>query len=172
MEQPENEALEIVENEVKEEVKVSEPSYLLYYSVLNFDSPGLDLFGIFQKSQKNNQRDGITGALIHQDGKFMGYLEGEKEILEATFRRISRDPRHQFLKILVSGKRKTRFFDGWRTFWKPLTDQDYKDLRAINNDPDFNPEAFISKAKNSIIGELMCSFYECSGLNFEKFWNG
>lgn len=42
----------------------------------------------------NNQRDGVTGALICDEHWFVQTLEGTEAVISATFERILRDPRH------------------------------------------------------------------------------
>ncbi|MGY6560711.1 MAG: BLUF domain-containing protein [Luteibaculaceae bacterium] len=151
-----------------------EPStihYLLYYSVLHTDSTDEDLEDIFNRSIRNNIRNQITGVMIYQDGKFMSLLEGEKEALESTFNRISKDDRHQFLKILVSGKHQKRLYEHWRAFWNPLTNQDLYDISRLNNLENFVPQDYLMQADKTFVRELLRDFYENKGLDFAAFWS-
>jgi hypothetical protein len=54
-------------------------------------------------SADNNQRDGITGALLFKEGTFMQVLEGDEAVVCRTFARIASDPRHQGLITLLRG---------------------------------------------------------------------
>lgn len=49
----------------------------------------------------NNRRDGITGALIHDDRWFAQVLEGDEAAVSATFERILRDPRHRDVSLVT-----------------------------------------------------------------------
>ena len=49
----------------------------------------------------NNQRDGITGALIYDDQWFAQVLEGDEGAVSATFERILRDPRHRDVSLVT-----------------------------------------------------------------------
>jgi hypothetical protein len=151
-------------------IENKEVNYLLYYSVLNTDVPQERIDEIFQKSFNNNQENGLTGALIFQNNKFMGYIEGDRDKLENTFKRISRDDRHQFLKILVSGKHKEPLFSEWRSFWKPTDERCIDDMRALNLDENFEPHSYIMALKRNFIRELLLAFYENKSLEFENFW--
>jgi hypothetical protein len=56
---------------------------------------------ILAASQINNQRDGITGAMIHDACWFAQELEGCESALSVTFERILRDPRHREVSLVT-----------------------------------------------------------------------
>ena len=49
---------------------------------------------IIAVSQRNNQRDAITGYLIFDKVWFLQILEGERDKIFSTYQRIQKDPRH------------------------------------------------------------------------------
>jgi len=71
--------------------------------------PGL----ILSASRRNNARARITGALWFDGKRFLQALEGEDEMVDATFRRIQADPRHRALVVLSSREIATREFGEW-----------------------------------------------------------
>ncbi len=68
---------------------------------------------LLRRAKINNGRDGITGILIHDRRRYLQYLEGDEARVEATFARISIDPRHQAIIRLHSGTISGRQFPEW-----------------------------------------------------------
>jgi len=68
---------------------------LIYTSTSPKLLTGHDLENILSVSRRNNLRDGITGLLIYHEGSFLQVLEGPDAKIEASFERISSDPRHK-----------------------------------------------------------------------------
>ncbi|HSW20044.1 MAG TPA: BLUF domain-containing protein [Ramlibacter sp.] len=49
---------------------------------------------------RNNERLGITTALLHQSGWFIQWKEGPVDALQAVMRRVAGDPRHTGMRIV------------------------------------------------------------------------
>jgi hypothetical protein len=58
------------------------------------------LNGIMDRAYRNNQRDGITGALLFDTLWFVQILEGEREMVSMTLRRIMADERHDAVTVM------------------------------------------------------------------------
>ena len=72
-----------------------------------------ELVEILRVSQRNNAAVGVTGALLYTDGNVMQVLEGPAPAVEATYARITRDPRHRSVLRLVRGEVAERSFPDW-----------------------------------------------------------
>lgn len=72
-----------------------------------------ELERILAVSRRNNERDGITGALLHGSGYFAQALEGGLSVLEQTFERIQCDARHGEVVILHCMQVPQRAFSRW-----------------------------------------------------------
>ena len=83
-----------------------------------FDSSILDNILLF--SRRNNDRDGITGALICRHEIYLQFLEGTKDKIDALFNRISVDDRHLEVSLLLSEDCTGRLFPGWSMKHAPL----------------------------------------------------
>jgi hypothetical protein len=57
---------------------------------------------ILMSSRRNNIEAQVTGALLATDKCFAQVLEGEQEAVEETYGRITRDPRHQNIVLLLT----------------------------------------------------------------------
>jgi len=71
------------------------------------------LAGILAVSRRNNERDGLTGMLIYQDGVFVQYIEGALQPIEAAKARILEDPRHKGVIRMTERLAPVRYFPNW-----------------------------------------------------------
>src|SRR3954469_19699016 len=71
------------------------------------------LNSIMDASNRNNERDGITGALLFDTLWFVQILEGEREKISATLRRILRDQRHDEVTVMDCRPVDHRQFSKW-----------------------------------------------------------
>ena len=79
--------------------------------------PGAALYGevqaILATSRRNNQRAGVTGALLFTEHAFVQALEGPARAVEETFERIQLDPRHADVTVLEAAPVQERRFGTW-----------------------------------------------------------
>lgn len=83
-----------------------------------------DADDLLSRAKKNNDRNGITGILIHDRRRYLQYLEGDEAKVEETFGRISIDQRHQAVIRLKSGTISRRQFPGWAMASKLVADDE------------------------------------------------
>ena len=80
---------------------------LIYTSrPFGFDANTLD--DILLGARRNNERDGITGALVCRADLYVQMLEGERAAVTATFGRILRDERHVEVTLIWYGDTPSR----------------------------------------------------------------
>ncbi|PPD28221.1 MAG: blue light sensor protein [Hyphomicrobium sp.] len=89
------------------------PLKQLVYASRPFGFDDLALRGILALARRNNERDGITGALVCREDLYLQLLEGRHDRVEAALKRIAVDDRHTDLKVLISGDVTERLFPGW-----------------------------------------------------------
>lgn len=82
-----------------------------------------ELLEILRTSRRNNERDGITGLLLYENGNFMQVLEGERAAVEQTWNRIVADPRHRNVTRLMRSEIEHRLFGEWSMA--------FRDMRAV-----------------------------------------
>jgi len=73
----------------------------------------LNLVAILGESQRNNARDGVTGALAAHGDRFIQVLEGSTGALDRLMRRLLEDARHRDLVVLERTPIAERMFDRW-----------------------------------------------------------
>jgi hypothetical protein len=69
---------------------------------------------LLQGARRFNEQMGVTGALMHDDGSFLQYLEGEPEALGRVMHRVYADPMHRNVTVLMTGTLHERGFPDWR----------------------------------------------------------
>lgn len=85
---------------------------LIYVSrPFGFDEATLD--DILLVARSRNPAAGLTGALICRRDLFMQMLEGPREAVTATFRRILNDDRHIEVTLVHAGATEARLFPNW-----------------------------------------------------------
>lgn len=76
------------------------------------DSIG-NLAVILAESQRNNDRDGLTGALAAHRDRYIQVIEGSAQTLDALLRRLETDARHRDIILLGREPIQTRVFGRW-----------------------------------------------------------
>ncbi len=88
-------------------------SQLIYVSKRTKSLSGALLESIVRDSEVRNARLGVTGVLLCCGEHVMQLLEGEPEVIEPLFVRISADPRHAAVERLLSKPVRKRMFPEW-----------------------------------------------------------
>jgi hypothetical protein len=90
---------------------------LIYYSknTLEADDRGQlqNLRDILSTARARNGADGVTGYLIFDKQCFIQILEGEEDIVKATYHRIGMDRRHAKVTLVEVRPIKMRLFADW-----------------------------------------------------------
>jgi Sensors of blue-light using FAD len=72
-----------------------------------------DLEDLLESARESNAEAGINGALVYVDGYFLQVLEGKAEDVHELMARISRDVRHQTVRVLKQGPVPAAVFSDW-----------------------------------------------------------
>jgi hypothetical protein len=85
---------------------------LIYFSrPYDYDAATLD--DILGVGRKHNRRRGITGALLCRSDIYIQMLEGPRETVTHTLRRILDDERHSDVVLVSCTEAAERLFPGW-----------------------------------------------------------
>lgn len=98
---------------------------LIYFSENQID-PGAgsvvrQLSNILSASTRNNRPLGLTGALVFDDMWFLQALEGKRDVVWKTFKRIEHDERHSNVMLVEVTDVPNRVFGNW---WMGLAQLD------------------------------------------------
>ena len=91
------------------------PLFRLVYESTATGSTGslINLSVILAESQRNNDRDGLTGALAAHRDRYIQVIEGTASALDGLLRRLELDPRHRDIVLLDRVPITERMFAGW-----------------------------------------------------------
>ncbi len=85
-------------------------SSLVYQSQAVAPMSEPELQRLISNSQARNRKEGVTGLLIYDQGRFLQWLEGPTEGLGRVWQSISGDPRHTGVSVLGESTVPVRFF--------------------------------------------------------------
>lgn len=68
---------------------------------------------ILVTAQEKNKKNGLTGILFYNPKYFIQALEGSREAVNETIFRISKDPRHEALEVILAQEVDSRIFYKW-----------------------------------------------------------
>lgn len=109
--------------------------HLIYVSsaVSPFTPAALD--ALLELSRQNNARNDLTGLLVYGSGNFMQLLEGPRDAVEETFRRIAGDIRHFDVTRIVSTETQERWCADWSMAYARHRDnREIEGFRALVGD--------------------------------------
>ena len=93
-----------------------------------------DCRALLTQARENNLRDGLTGMLIFvTNGTFLQVLEGASDKLQCTMQRITRDPRHEHLGIILDIQVEARSFGDWSMAFQSCDPEDLADHKRFWN---------------------------------------
>jgi hypothetical protein len=87
---------------------------LIYRSVAAWALNPAELQHLLDVARGRNEREALTGLLVYQRGRFVQWLEGPQDALQAVWASIQRDPRHTEVERLHSPRLSQRLFPDWR----------------------------------------------------------
>ena len=94
--------------------------FLVYVSSATTLFSRSDLEDILVKSNQNNFRLGVSGALLYKGGNLMQVLEGDKSAVRTSYTKIGKDPRHSGLMVIWDGLQEERQFPSWSMAFRDL----------------------------------------------------
>ncbi len=86
---------------------------LLYMSRATGEMAPADIDRLLDGARRRNRTRGVTGALLHYDGRFLQVLEGEAEAIDQCFGRIQSDHRHERITPLYRAPIEAARFPEW-----------------------------------------------------------
>lgn len=84
-------------------------------------------------SRSNNQKSGLTGLLLYSEGNFMQILEGDKDAVDMTYKKIQHDPRHRNIILIANESINKLSFSEWKMGYSIV------DGEFLKKHPEINP---------------------------------
>jgi hypothetical protein len=94
---------------------------------------------IIHTAVKHNREVGLTGLLLVYQRSFIQALEGPPAAVQATYRQILLDPRHENAVELEAGRVSARNFSKWAMCSRRLSKVDDEIIQALDLKSAFDP---------------------------------
>ena len=133
---------------------------LVYFSsaVQPFDEN--QLVELLKTCRANNEKAGISGMLLFKDGNFLQVLEGEESAVKSLREKITRDPRHGQVCVLLEEFLEHRNFPDWTMGFHNLNQLNVADLSGFSNLLSSSLSAADLKNDPSLAKKLLLVFKE------------
>ncbi len=90
------------------------------------------LVGLLLDARATNQRESVTGVLLHSDGNFIQCIEGAKASVRRVFERIGASSQHRGIVTFLSKPIAARSFADWRMGCAEAAPSDLLSLAGAN----------------------------------------
>ncbi|HWQ86647.1 BLUF domain-containing protein [Brevundimonas sp.] len=94
---------------------------------------------ILAESQRNNDREGLTGALAAHRDRYIQVVEGPAQALDALLRRLEDDPRHRDIILMGREPIAGRLFSRWTMANARITPAHGEALDSLIDQDDLTP---------------------------------
>jgi hypothetical protein len=132
---------------------------LIYGSQATQDLSPDDLVDLLARARASNEKAGLSGMLLYSSQSFLQLLEGDEAALAETYRRITADPRHTNLRLLLDAEVPARLFADWSMGFDHVDDEELADelpgYTAATLYPLMNPDLII----NGKVAETLLTLY-------------
>ena len=90
-----------------------------------------DVDNILKVSRENNSKKNITGILLFRSGLFLQLLEGEKDLVQALFAKVEKDPRHRHVIKVLEKSGNDRIFGEWSMGYRKVEELELKMINEV-----------------------------------------
>ncbi|MBU1385284.1 MAG: BLUF domain-containing protein [Alphaproteobacteria bacterium] len=130
---------------------MAELQRLIYRSVATGTTDSLlNVATILAESQRNNDRDGLTGVLAAHGDRYIQVIEGSPSALDNLLRRLEGDWRHKGLDLIDRRDVDRRRFDGWAMAHARVTPENQPVLEQLMTDPQVSDTAIIALLETAL----------------------
>ena len=84
--------------------------HLIYSSIQTRDLSAGELTRLVSQSQDSNLRHGVTGILLHVGNTFFQILEGDPDVIDSLYAKITEDSRHAKVTRIICESIPRRYF--------------------------------------------------------------
>lgn len=103
---------------------------------LTIDSLGA-VNSLLDVARSRNAVEGVTGALMFNEGRFTQILEGSKTAVSEIFKSIKEDPRHTDVSVIATQNIANRRFQTWAMAFVGKSESARQYYKGIVGSPDF-----------------------------------
>ena len=115
-----------------------------------------NLATILAESQRNNDRDGLTGVLAAHGERYVQVIEGSPAILDNLLKRLNGDRRHREVSIIGREPISARRFGNWTMASARITPAQADTLDRLIEAQDASPDRIV---------DLLCKTLDTASVN-------
>lgn len=131
---------------------MAELQRLIYRSLATGTTASLlNVATILAESQRNNDRDGLTGALAAHDDRYIQVIEGRPAALDSLLRRLEGDKRHRGIEVIDRRDIDRRRFDGWAMAHAKVTPANQAVLEQLAVDPEASAGTIVDLLETALV---------------------
>lgn len=112
---------------------------LTYISRYNDDNPNGEVTRILAQAQENNERNGITGALVFNHNYFLQSIEGARPVINQLLRKLVEDDRHYALQVVECCEVDQRHWNKWSMKYLIPSEENKSLALKFSTGSEFNP---------------------------------
>ena len=117
-----------------------------------------DLLEMLDYIRAANEKQNVTGLLLHRQNCFFQVLEGKESVVRKLYEQIASDVRHHRVELLFEGPIEDREFTDWRMGFVQLDNVDATQYpgfsRFLENNPDHSWTMFHEMSKTQRLMSL------------------
>ena len=121
---------------------------LIYTSVAKQKMTDNCLNNLLDRTRPKNSAMSVTGMLLYIDPYFVQILEGDIDDLSETFTRISKDPIHHKVSLILKKPIAERSFANWAMGFNKVSEKDIDSFMSL--DAFYQSESFRKQSKEII----------------------
>jgi hypothetical protein len=130
--------------------------HLIYASAAVREPTHEELAELLLRARANNERLGVTGALLYAHGSYFQVLEGRPSVVDALFAKIALDPRHERAATIIREPIARRTFGDWSMGYPFVSETQVAELAGLNDF--FGKASFLERLNASRAKKLLAAF--------------
>lgn len=127
---------------------------LVYFSRAVTPLTLAELAALLDHAQRRNTEDGITGKLCAHKEWFLQALEGGRDAVNETYRRIQADERHCDVTLLSYEVVDRRCFAGWSMAYAGVSEASIEAVQRFTPGHEFDPRRLLPGAACGLLEAL------------------
>ncbi|MBO0357861.1 BLUF domain-containing protein [Hymenobacter sp. BT186] len=117
-----------------------------------------ELLTLLEQARRENERQGITGALVYGDGQFMQIIEGEESVLAALYAKLLQDSWHINVVKLADKQIGQRSFQDWSMGFQVVSADKFAELAGYVDPAAMKMDVPGLSAADALLLQMMKTF--------------
>ncbi|KJZ08701.1 phosphonate transporter [Marinomonas sp. SBI22] len=116
-----------------EEEKKEDLVHCIYTSASTIEFTPEDITELLEKARRNNDKLGVSGMLLYDEGSFFQVLEGDPQVVARLLKTIQNDKRHDKVVKIIYEDIEERDFSEWTMGYSGASRSDLQSIDGLND---------------------------------------